>query len=81
MVHMGMACGHLIIHPPVVIHFMEGPFMDPSSAQAVEGFHGVVAVVEYSAAGEGFVDGSGKECVAWGAIDEAQGTGQNLPGA
>jgi hypothetical protein len=57
---MGMPCGHLIIQLPVVIHFMEGPFMGPSSEQAVEGFHGVVAVVESLVAGEGFVAGSGK---------------------
>lgn len=57
---MGMACGHVVIQPPVIIHFMEGPFMDPSLGQAVEGFHGVVAVVESSAVGEGSVVGSGK---------------------
>jgi hypothetical protein len=74
---MGMACRHLIINPPVVIHFMEGRLMGPSSAQAVEGFHGVVAVVEYSAAGEGFVDGKRTGCM--GVIDGAQGIGQNLP--
>jgi len=58
---MGMACGHLMIQPPVVIHFVEGPFMGPSSGQAVVGFHGVVAVVESLVAGEGFVDGISKE--------------------
>jgi len=60
---MDMASRHLIIQPPVVIHFMEGPFMGPSSGQAVEGFHGVVAVVESSAVGEGSVVGGGN---AWG---------------
>jgi hypothetical protein len=62
---MGMAWGH-VIQAPVVIHFMEGPFMGPSSGQVVEGFHGVVAVVESSAAAEGSVVGSGKEWIAWG---------------
>jgi hypothetical protein len=50
-----------MIQPPVVIHFMEGPYMDPSWGQAVVGFHGVEAVVESLVAGEGFVDGSSKE--------------------
>ena len=59
-VHPGIACRHLIIQPPVVIHFMEGPFVGLSSGQVVEGFHGVVAVAESSVAGEGSVVGSGK---------------------
>jgi hypothetical protein len=63
---MGMACGHLIIQPPVVLHFMEGPFMGPSSGQVVEGFRGAEAVAESSVVGEGFVGGSCKELVAWG---------------
>jgi hypothetical protein len=56
-----MACGHPIIQPPVVLLFLEGPFMGPSLGQAVEGFHGVGAVVEFLVAGEGFVDSSSKE--------------------
>jgi hypothetical protein len=62
-VHMGTACGQLVIQPPVVIHFTEGPFMGPSSGQAVEGFHGVVAAVESSAVVEGSVVGGSN---AWG---------------
>jgi hypothetical protein len=58
---MGMACEQLIIHLPVVMHFMEGHSMVLSLAQAVVGFHGVEAVVESLVAGEGFVDGSSKE--------------------
>ena len=58
---MGMACGHLVIQPPVVIHFVEGPFIGPISGQAVEGFRGAEAVVESLVAGEGFVDGSSKK--------------------
>jgi len=57
---MGMACGHLIISLSVVIHFLEGPFMDPSLGQVVEVFHGEVAVAESSEAGEGSVVGSRK---------------------
>jgi hypothetical protein len=60
-----------IIHLPVVIHFMECPSMGPSSVQAVEGFHGVVAVVEYSAVGEGSVVGGGN---AWGNYDGKRGS-------
>jgi len=64
---MGMACGHLIIHLPVVIRFMEDPFMGLSSGQAVEGFHGVEVAAEYSVAGEGSVVGGSKlQVVAWG---------------
>jgi hypothetical protein len=58
---MGMACGHLIIQPPVVLHFMEGLFMGPPSGQAVVAYHGVEVVAGYSVAGEGFVDGGSKE--------------------
>jgi hypothetical protein len=65
MIHMGIACGSLIIHLPVIIYFLEGPFMGLSSAQAAGVSHGVVAVVESSAVGEGFAGGSGKEWVAW----------------
>jgi hypothetical protein len=50
-----------MIQPPVVIHFVEGLFMDPSWGQAVVGFHGVEAVAESLVAGEGFVDGSSRE--------------------
>jgi hypothetical protein len=67
--HMGMVCGHLIIQTPVVIHFMEGPFMGPSSGQAMEGFHGVVAVAESMGAAEGSVVGSGKKSCCMGASD------------
>jgi len=58
---MGMACGHLMIQPPVVIHFMEGPLRVLSLAQVVVGFHGVEVVADVLVAGEGFVDGSSKE--------------------
>ena len=76
-VDLGMASGHLIIHLPVMIHLMEGPFMGPSSGQAVEDFHGVAAVAGHSAAGEGFAGGSSKDrCM--GAIDGTRGIGQNL---
>jgi hypothetical protein len=74
-VHMGMACGHLIIHLPVVIHFMEGPFMGPSSGQAVEGFHGVVAAVESLVAGEDSVVGGN----SMGTSMEPVGIGQPIP--
>jgi hypothetical protein len=57
---MGMAWGH-VIQAPVVIHFMEGPFMGPSSGQAVVVSHGAEAVVEFLVAGEGFVDSSSKK--------------------
>ena len=66
-----MASSHPIIQPPVVMHFMEGPFMGPSSGQAVEGLRGVVAVVESSAVGEGSVVGSGN---AWGNYDGKRGS-------
>jgi hypothetical protein len=56
---MGMAWGLLIIQAPLDIHFMEGPSMSPSSGQAVEGFHGVVAVAGYSVVGEESVVGDG----------------------
>jgi hypothetical protein len=56
-----------MIQPPVVIHFMEGPFMGPSLEQVVAGFHGVEAVAEFSVAGEGSVVGDNKKIVlAWG---------------
>ena len=55
MVLLGTVC------EPLIIHLMEGPLMVPFLVLAVEGFHGVVAVVESSAVGEGFVDGSSKE--------------------
>jgi hypothetical protein len=55
-----MAWGH-VIQAPVVIHFMEGPFMGPSSGQAVVVSHGAEAVVESLVAGEGFVDSSSKK--------------------
>ena len=58
-VHPGIACRHLIIHLPVVIHFMEDHFPAPSLAQAVEDFHGVEAVEDVLVAGEGSVVGSG----------------------
>ena len=57
---MVMACGHLFIHLPVVIHLMEGPLMGLSSGQAVVASHGVEVVAGYSVAAEGFVDGNGK---------------------
>jgi hypothetical protein len=75
---MGMAYGLLIIQPQVFIHFTEGPFMGPSSGQAVEGFHGVVVVAEYSVADEGFVDGSDKEWVVWRSLKEPMGINQNF---
>lgn len=56
-----MASRHPIIQPPVVIHFMERPFMDPSSGQAVAGFHGVVAVEESLVVDEGSVVGDNKK--------------------
>jgi hypothetical protein len=56
-----MACGHLIIHLTLDLHFMEGP----SSELAVEGFLGVEVVEESSAVGVGSVVG-GKRVVAWG---------------
>jgi len=40
-------------------HFMEGPLVAPFLVPAVEGFHGVVAVVESSAVGADSVVGSG----------------------
>ena len=63
---MSMVCEHPIIQPPLVIYFMEGRSMGPSSGQAAEASHGVEVVAGYSVAGEGFVGGSGKEWVAWG---------------
>jgi hypothetical protein len=63
---MDMASRHPIIHLPVIIHLMEGPLMGQSSGQAAVVSHGVEVVARYLAAGEGFVDGSGKEGVAWG---------------
>jgi hypothetical protein len=68
---MDMAPKYPIIQPPVVIHFMEGPFMGLSSGQAVEGFHGVVAVVESSAVGADSVVGGGN---AWGNYDGKRGS-------
>ena len=56
-----MACGHLIIHLWRHIHFLT-----PVLALAAVDFRGAEVVVESLAAGEGFVDGSGKEWVAWG---------------
>jgi hypothetical protein len=51
----------------VDIHSMVGHFMVLSLAQAVVGFHGVVAVAGFSVAGEGFVVGGNKKIVAaWG---------------
>ena len=43
------------------IHFLEGPFVALSLAQAVAGFRGAVAVVEVSVAGEGSVVGDNKK--------------------
>jgi len=43
------------------IHSMVGHFMALSLAQAVAGFRGAVAVVEFSVAGEGFVVGDNKK--------------------
>jgi hypothetical protein len=60
MVLMGTVC------EPLIIHLMEGPFMGPSSGQAVVASHGVEVVVGSLVAGEGFADGSAKERVAWG---------------
>jgi hypothetical protein len=54
---MGMTCGHLIIHLPVITHLTGGPFMGLSSGQAVEVSHGVEAVAEYSVADAGFARG------------------------
>jgi hypothetical protein len=52
---------------------MEGLFMGPSSGQAVVGFHGAVAVVEFLVAGEGSVVGDNKKnCGCMGAIDGTQ---------
>jgi hypothetical protein len=57
-----MACEHPIIHLPGYTHSMV-----PSSVQAVEGFHGVEAVVGVLVVGEGFVVGDNKKIVvAWG---------------
>ena len=77
---MSMVCGHPIIQPPVVIHFMEGPFMGPFSGQAVEASHGVEVVAGYSVAGEGFVDGRGKDWVAWGPSMKLRGSDRISPG-
>ncbi len=43
------------------IHFLEGPFLALSLAQAVAGFRGAVAVAGYLVAGEGFVVGDNKK--------------------
>jgi hypothetical protein len=51
----------------VDIHSMVSHLMLLSSAQAVVGFHGVVAVAGFSVAGEGSVVGDNKKIVAaWG---------------
>jgi len=55
MVLLGTVC------EPLIIHLMESPLMVPFLVPAVEGFHGVEAVVEFLVTGEGFVDGSSKE--------------------
>ena len=65
---MGMACGHLLIHPSVIIHLMEGPFLGLSSGQAVVASHGVEVVAGYSVAGGGSVDSGNKKVVAWGPL-------------
>jgi hypothetical protein len=61
---MGIACDNLIIHLPVIINFLEGPFMGLCSEQATVGSHGVVVVVESLAVGGGFAGGRGEEWVA-----------------
>jgi hypothetical protein len=73
---MGMACGHLIIQPPVVIHFMEGPFTGRFSEQGVVASRGVEAVAEYSVAGEGSVVGGSH---AWGPRWNQWGLGIQSP--
>jgi len=60
MVLMGTVC------EPPIIHLMEGPFMVPFLVPVVVGFHGVEVEAGSLVAGEGSVDGSGKERVAWG---------------
>jgi hypothetical protein len=69
---MGMACGHLMIQPLVDLRFPEAPCSVQCSEQAVVGFHGVEAVAESLAVGEGFVGSKRIDCM--GAIDEARGS-------
>jgi hypothetical protein len=57
---MGTVREILIIHPPVVIHFMEGPFMGASLGQAVVVSRGAEAVAEGLVAGEDSVVGGSK---------------------
>jgi len=53
--HMGIACGHPIIHPPADTPFTASRF----TVLGVGGFHGVEAVPEPSVAGEDSVVGGG----------------------
>jgi len=64
---MDMDSEHPIIRISVCTHSMV-----LSLVQAVEGFHGVVAVAEYSVAVEDSVVGGNKRSGCMGAIDEAQ---------
>jgi hypothetical protein len=63
-----------VVQEHLIIHFMEGLPLGPSSVQAVEDFHGVEAVEDVLVAGEGFVDGSCKELVAWGPSMKLRGS-------
>ena len=51
---------------PLTAHLMAGPLMVPFLVPAVGAIHGVEVVAGSLVAGEGFVDGSGKDRVAWG---------------
>jgi hypothetical protein len=68
--HTDMASKHPIIHLPVCTHSMVSHFMVLSLAQAVAGFHGVVAVAGSLAVVGGSVVGGGK---AWGNRDGKRG--------
>jgi len=63
-----------VVRLPVFIHSMVGHFMGLSLEQVVEGFHGVEAVAGSLVAGEGFVDGSDREGIAWGPSMELRGS-------
>lgn len=65
----------LIIHPLADIHPMVAPSLVPSSALAVEGFHGVEAAVESLVVGEGFVIGGN----SMGTSMEPVGIGHPIP--
>jgi hypothetical protein len=66
-----MASKQPIIHLPVCIHSMVSHFMVLSLAQAVAGFHGVVAVAGSLAVVGGSVVGGGK---SWGNRDGKWGS-------